>query len=247
MKKILLFMIGLAMAGKELNAQDDSRQKAWQALRSLSQVYQQPKMLSFDILYTYSKEDKPGQPLDSLYGQYKLDGTKYWSMMDQTEAAFDNTLLVMLFKEDNIMYLARPTAIQATANPVSMLDSFMAKNPNAGFAYNESREEKVIELTMANGGPYKKVTYHISKKTGYLNRMTSLVRSDQLYDASVRNLVAGAATVYAVVETFYTNYKQGTFDETVFNLGRYFKKEGEEYITVAPYSSYKVFLGSTGM
>lgn len=249
MKKILWLLILTAFARCTATAQETtSQQKAWQAMHKLTQTYQQARLLSFDISYSYAAEDKPAQPLDSLRGQCKVNGTRYWSRLDETESVYDDTLLLMLFKEDNLMYLAKPTATQkASVNPIALLDSFFLKNTNTQYVFTENATEQAITITMPPGSLTKKATYYINKRTGYLSRMSSLVRADQLYDPSVQNLVSDAASVYVVVETVYTNYRQGAFDVQVFDMSRYFKKEGDAYIAVTPYNDYKVFLGSNGL
>jgi hypothetical protein len=73
--------------------------------------------------------------------------------------------------------------------------------------------------------------------------MVNIVESRELYDPSVRSLVAGNSS-YAIVETDLTNYREGAFEDSELDPGRYFKKVGKEYVSVAPYESYKIFLGT---
>jgi hypothetical protein len=248
MKKTLFVLLMVTLCRQQgYVQQDEANAKALQAMRKLVEGFQRSKLLSFDILYRYAAEDKPGEFLDSMRGQCKLHGNRYWSNLDNTESVYDAHLLLMLFKDDSIMYLAKPAVSPSPGAPGAMPDTFLLNNKSIQYSYQETPAEQLITLSFEATAPCKRVTWHISRKTGYPVKMTSLVRTDQLYDPSVRSLVDNAAASWVIVETMYSNYRQGEYDETVFNLGKYIKKEGQEYVTVAPYEGYKVCLGSTGL
>lgn len=242
--RILFIMVSSWLAG---NAQATDADKAFLALHKLATTYQQAKLLSFDVLYTYAAEGKPAAHLDSLKGQCKLDGNRYWSVIDNTVSVCDNNILLTLFGEDSLMYLVRSSGMQGAANPAAMLDTLLLKNKDVQYRYSETATEQTVGFSMKGAGAWKKMTFYIDRKTGYISRMASLVRSDQMYDASVRSLVADAAAVYVVVEALYSNYRQGNFDEKVFDMARYFRKAGNAYVTQPPYEKYKVFIGSAGL
>ncbi len=229
----------------------DDAGKAMQAIRSMAAKYQQAQYLSFDILYRYAAESKPGEYLDSLKGQYKLHGNRYWNILDNRESVYDTRLLLMRFEEDSIIYLAKPgegAAQSGTGNiGLAMLDTMLFNNKEAQYAWKETNAEQVITLSLAGPVACRQMTWHIDRTTGFLTKMVSIVRSEQLYDPSVRSQIADAATSYVIVETLYSNYRQGTFNDNVFDLGKYIKKEGQDYVTVAPYERYKVFLGTPGL
>ncbi len=239
---ILTIVISGVQAQSPAGSSD--RNKALQALQRAAIAYQQAKLLSFDVRYTYAREEKPAVIEDSLSGQYCLDGTRYWTKLANTESINDDNLQVTLFNEDSLLYVAKPTA--ANANPMSLLDSLM-KNSNISFGYTETPQELVVTMSLPGAATWKKMVWYISRKTGYLNKMTSLVRSDQLYDASVRSQVTDAAAVYVVVETSYSHYATGAYTEKVFDVSQYVQKIGGQYVARAPYERYQVFLGSTGL
>lgn len=249
---ILMMAAGLPFRGRG-QGQDEETIKATVAMRRLADKYQQARLLSFDVLYRYAAADKPGEYQDSLRGQCRLHGNRYWSVLDNTESVYDGRLLAVLFKEDSILYLARPAAVAVpagqggAANPMAMIDTFLLRNKGSRCSYTATPGEELITLSFPGTGPYKQITWQVNRKTGYLEKMTSLVRSDQLYDPAVRAQVADAASVYVVVETLYSNSREGAYDEQVFDLGRYVKKEGDAWVAVAPYDHYKVFLGSNGL
>jgi hypothetical protein len=244
MKKILILITMMGMM-TYVSAQVGEQVRALGALRQLQLVYQQAKLLSFDVRYTYAKEEAPVEILDSLDGQYRLHGSRYWGLLGNTESVYDDQLLLLLFKEDSLLYLARPKG--AGAGPVAMVDSLLLQQPGSRFGYAETASELLVSLVLPETSPYKKMTWHIDRRTGYLNRTSSLVRSDQLYEAAVRSSIPEAAAEYVVVETVYSHYRNGGFPESIFDLDRYLKKEGTEYVAQGAYAGYKVFLGSTGL
>lgn len=248
MNKIIV-IIGIAIAAMVIQplkgfTQDDTTGKALQALHRMVSAYRQAHHLHFDILYRYAAESNPGEYLDSLVGQYKIHGNRYWSQLSNSETVSDGRLMLTVFTEDSLIYLA---AAPSTLNVMTMLDTLLPKQMNAQYHYAVSGTEELVTLSFAGGSAYKEVTWHIDRKTGYLNKMVSVVSADQLYDPAVRSLVTGTANAYVVVETLYNNYRENAFDEQVFDTGRYVRKEGQEYVPVGAYENYQVFVGSPGL
>jgi hypothetical protein len=229
------------------HAQDETG-RVLNLMQQLAATYKNIPQLSFDVMYKYASEAAPDNYQDSLNGHFKLSGNRFWYDMDNTEAICTGDYLIMLFKEDNVMYLAKPStmASQSTVNPLAMLDSFLVNNKNVACHLTQQQEQQVITLDFTGDGPCKKVEYYINKKTGLLVKTVNVVRAEQLYEAPARPLIEGATT-YAIVEASYNNYQQGGFDNSVFDYNRYFKKQGTEYTTVTPFDSYKIFLGTPNL
>ena len=228
-------------------ARSETEQRAIHALRRLTTAYQQPAYLGFDVLYRYAEEARPQKYLDSLRGQYKVHGGQFWSMLDSQETVSNSQLVLTVYREDQLLILSKATAGGPPASPLAMLDSFLVSNSANSYSYNNTPTEEVVSVQLPAGSPCKKMTWYIDRKTGYLRRMESLMRSDQLYEPAAQPLVTDAASVYVVVETLYQNYQTGQFGDEVFDLGKYYRKEGNEYIAQAPFEGYKVFLSSTGL
>src|SRR5882757_7430780 len=107
--------------------QTPEKQHAVEAFRALSDHYRNYESLSFTISYRYSAEDKPGITLDSLKGTFTISGNKYRYVMDSTEFIGDKDRVVVLYKQDRVMYLAKASPAMQSANPMSMLDSLLLK------------------------------------------------------------------------------------------------------------------------
>lgn len=227
-------------------AQND-QQAVLNAMQKMLAVYNHPAHLRFDMLYRYAPEETPGQYQDSLSGQVKLSGDKSWYSIDNTVSINSGAYMIMLFKDDMIMYIAKPAANTprqgAGLQWIHALDSLLANNKDIRFEVTDSGEQQIIRMEFPTRQVYKSTTYYIDKRSGYLVKMISIVRSDQLYDPVARPLIEGSPT-YAVVETLFSNYRQEPIDPGLFDPARYFRKTGKEYLCSGEYADYKVFLGS---
>ena len=246
MRRHIIILSSIFLWAGRLAAQTGNRAAAVQAISQLAERYVHTPMLSFDVVYRYASEASPGRYLDSLRGSFKMDGMRYWYLLDSTEMLCADKWVVILYREDKIMYLSLAGARAMPANPMAMLDSFLAKKDGLEYGVTDAGGQTKVTVSFGKESSCRQLEYDIDDKTGLLTRMVSVVKSEQLYEPSVRSLVSPGAS-YAVVETLFTNYHEKSFVEGVFDAGRYFKKEGDAYVCVAPYNQYKIFLGKPGL
>lgn len=226
----------------------NAKEAALQKLKQLVNTYRQSGGLSFDALYRYAPEATPNQYLDSLQGQFKLKGNNFWYKLANMESVCNEQYLIVLFKEDDLLYLTRPTPAHAGAmNPFAALDSFMQHGKHISFELQEDNAEYRVMLNVQLPSSNAGSTYHIDKKTGFLTKMTSKVPAEQLYDPSVRAMVQNGQSTYAIVEVRFSNYEVGGVSDQLFDHTKYFIKQGDEFKTIPPYEMYKVFKGSTNL
>jgi outer membrane lipoprotein-sorting protein len=244
LKKIILLAACWCVAGV-MYGQQASKKEAIEALQQLVARYRAADHLSFNINYRYALESKPGEFLDSMRGSFKMHGLAYWYSIDSTESIVSKDYTLMLFKEDKIMYVAKPSAAVQDKNPLSLPDSVYLNSDAVKCSMEMLEREKKITLEFRPGAACKKIEYYINKRTGMADRVVSYVQSSQLYDPSVRQVVD--ASVYAVMEMRFSNYREKSFDDAVLNMSKYFTKQGKEFTTVSPYESYKIFLGSPNL
>jgi hypothetical protein len=244
MKKIFQYLLA-TMIGFNAMAQPGTKKDALAILQKLVQSYQPPGGLSFNITYKYAMEESPAVMLDSLSGQFKLNGDKYWYQLDNTESIKTNECLVMIFRDDDIMYLAKPSTNIMT-NPLAMIDSLLFQKNSLTYRINDGNELQQLVLDFPLGSAYKRLEYFIDKRTGYLVKMVSTV-NQSLMSALPPTKGEEGNEKYAVVEAQFSGYRQGGIDNTLFDAARYFKKDGNEYIAVGAFEQFRVFLGSAGM
>lgn len=243
MKKFIILLLSVSFC-YAVYAQPSQKQKAISSLKQLAAQYKEAQYLSFDISYKYATQENPDLFLDSLKGSFKMNGTNYWYSLDSTEYLSNQMFTLMLFKEDKIMYLSKPLD-QAAINPITVLDSvFLNDNIIYGITSTNGYEKLVLDFPA--GSKNKQVEYHIDSKTGFITKMICLVQAEQLYDASVHSVIEENGR-YAVVEINLNNYKEKSFDSKQFDTGKYFIKQGDEFVTTASYESYKIFLGTPNL
>jgi hypothetical protein len=226
-----------------LRAQTPEKQRAVEILRSLSDRYRTYKSLHFAIAYKYASEARPGVYLDSLKGDFKMSGSRYKYRLDSTEFIGNSDLTLILYRQDRVMFLSKTSPAMQSGNPMALLDSMLLKNDSVNCQLSETKEQQKIKISFRPGLATREMEYTIDRKSGFVTRIINVVQSQQLYDPSVRSLVDGHSS-YAVVETDFMNYREGDFEDSELDTSKYFKKEGKDYITLAPYNSYKIFLGT---
>lgn len=219
------------------------KQRVLSIFRDVAGHYKTNRELHFTMHYRYAAEERPTIWLDSLKGEFALHGDRYRYTLDSTEFVGSKELAVILFKQDQVMYLARPGADTRNVNPMALLDSFLLRNDSVECAVKETKDWQTIVLSFRPGGMTKRIEYVIDRHSGFLVKMVNIVSARELYDPSIRQKVTNDAT-YAIVETALSSYYEKDVSEGEWDPGRLFKKEGKEYIPQPPYQSYKIFLGS---
>lgn len=219
-----------------------SAPQARDIIRSIANRYAAKKNLAFSVVYRYSTEVRPGEYLDSLKGSFEISGDRYKYSIDSTEFLGTKNLAVILFKSDNLIYLAKPPAAAQSNNPIAMLDSLFWKGDGVDSHVEEAGDQQKIILEFTPGKNVKRVEYRIDKKTGWVTRVLTTMDARQLYDPSVQSKVRGNA--YVIVETDLQDYRENAFPDSELDPGHYIKKTVDGYIAQAPYDTYKIFLAS---
>lgn len=244
MNKLIITIVFLVAAAGSF-CQNDQRGQALRELRKTISLYQQAALMSFDVKYRYAPAENPSAYMDSLSGSFRLDGSKFWYSLDETEMLFNGEYVVAVYKDDRIIYLSRPSQDMTVQHPVALIDSLL-DNPAISYTINSSGKTKEIIVDFPAGEKYKQIRYLIDSRSGLINRMTQLVESSELYDPEIA-AQAIPETAYDIVETIFSNYANKGFDAGFFRADRYFIKEGSDYIAASSYRSYKVFLGSSNL
>src|SRR5688500_17456300 len=100
---IIIFLMGCIPG----YTQRDQKQEAWAVLQKMAAQYKQPAGLDFHIQFRYAAEEKPGVWLDSLDGRVIISGQQYWYDINNTQTICTGKYVIHLFKEDQVMYLAK--------------------------------------------------------------------------------------------------------------------------------------------
>jgi hypothetical protein len=244
--KLLLFVAFCCSGITGLSQDMPAKQRAIAIFREVAGHYKSNKELHFTMNYRYAAEEQPTVWLDSLKGNFAVHGERYRYSLDSTEFVGGGDLSVILFKQDRVMYLAKPGAVARNVNPMALLDSFLLRNDSVDCAVNETKDWQTITLSFHPSRPTKRIEYVVDRQTGYITKIINVVSARELYAPAMQDKVLNDAT-YAIVETDLSDYREMNVSAKDWDLGRLFKKEGDEYIPQPPYQSFKVFLGSPGL
>ena len=227
-------------------AQADHRQQVIDSIQAIAERYYSANHVTFDLTYRYALEESPLLYLDSLKGSFKMSGNRYWYRLDSTETIGDSALTVLLFKEDRVMYLTKTPKAARNQNPLAMMDSVYFNNPDLEFSISDLPLQRKITTSSRNGNHFKTIEYFINKQTGLLDKISSKINVAFLYDESLHAKIDKHSS-YANVEVVFSNYQFSSFDLGLFNRENYCRKQGSQYVTVSPYQSYQIFLGSPNL
>lgn len=243
MKHSSLFILALLVFCFSFS-QSGNKQQVIRELKAASENYRNPQYLSFDVTYTYASEQQPSTFLDTLKGSFKISGSQYWYALDQTEAVGNNDYVVMLFKEDQVMYVTKPM-LSVTQNPVALMDSILLNSDSIQAHWSNTSRQKKITFRFSPGTKYKTIEYEIDA-ANFITKMKCVVQATELYDPSVKELIEDKDT-YAIIEASFSNYNRSGVYTNQMDVNKYFRKEGDEFIPLPPFENYKIFLGSTNL
>lgn len=252
MKMIIPFLLILGFYNTT-SAQSDN-QHALKALKGLMQTYTKNNGLSFDLRFTYAPESRPFQFLDSLKGSVKINGNRSWYLIDSTESVNTGDFLVTIFREDKLLFLAKPQSVSLPMNTglngmseawLYGIDS-LAQLKKVMLEWKEDKETQQVTIRFPEAKQNKAMTFVIDRKSGLLRSSVTIARGDQLMDPESRR-EANITDEFAIITTYFQNYNKGKIEEALFEPSRYFIKKGDEYMGVNEFRDYKVFLGTPGM
>src|SRR5580693_9709680 len=122
---ISAFMLSVTL---QCSGQTDLKAQAVQRLQDIAANYRKADHLSFNVTYRYSSELKPTSFLDSLTGNFKLNGNSFWYGIDNAEFLGNDTINIAVFNQDKVIYVNGKSVVNQSANPLAMIDSVLLNN-----------------------------------------------------------------------------------------------------------------------
>jgi hypothetical protein len=241
LSKALLAIFFTLMAGAlNVNAQNPILLECM----NINKAYLKSSYLSFDVKYKYAFEATPTTYQDSSSGSYKLNGYNYWSSIDSIEFMQNDSFLVSVFKEDDMMSVSLPAYRFNSQLPLGNWDSLFFQNSRFTYGLSVDGGARKITVNYSAGLPYKKFEMWYDSVTYRVQRVRYLV-SEFASDPTFYDL--GDPGEYGVVDIVFSNYQTGLFTNAVFNSAAYIRKVTGGYIPSADYKGYEVFLASAGL
>jgi hypothetical protein len=245
--KTFLIIAGLFISTYSMGQTLNDTTKLYAEIAKLQEVYKQ-RALSFDIRYTYASELHPAKILDSLRGFMELTGSTYHYKLDNTETFSNSHYNIILFKEDKVMYLAKPVEGN-TADPMSQLRQMMGNANIKGCTLVNKGTQEIFRINFNTEGSCREMEITIEKSTGYLLSMRYVLKTELLMEAQGNPNAKPDPEYgpYAIVQSDFSNYKLLKPDVVLLSEQDLFYREGNAFKTTSAYSDYKIFVGSPNL
>ncbi|SFE91052.1 hypothetical protein SAMN05518672_11217 [Chitinophaga sp. CF118] len=222
-------------------------ERATGILKSLREGYTK-ELFAFDLKYIYANEHTPGKVLDSLKGSIETDGINYHCLMDNTETIHNDKYNIVLFKEDNLMYVASGANAANTVDPLLQMESILKQSGATSCSINKSGRNSIIRIGFAEGGPCKRMEMTVDTVGHRLLSMQYVVKTALLTETPEEdNATKEGYDEYAIVRAIFYNYHSLQVDSSRFDDKIFFYKEGTEFKTTAAYSNYKIFVATPNL
>lgn len=244
---IFLGLVSFTLQG--YGQQNDSAQykDILQFFDAVAQSYRQASKLGFTAKYIYTDELQPKKIIDSLKGEYIINGQNYWFRIAQTETMKNDSLVIMLFDEDKMIYVRK--AVQQTGfDPVEQMKNFLSGKDKVTSKIVRGKKYNELQIGFPQGMDYKSVNLTVDKSTGYLLKSVYFIRTALLTDNTDDNSADNATSFsdYARVEITYSDYHTDT-SNSLFDENRFIKRSGKTITASEQYKNYKIFLGSSNL
>ena len=211
---------------------------------NMKNAYSQTAALSFSVKYTYSDEQKPSMIIDSLSGNYKISGSNYWCMLDSTETLKADSIVIVLFRRDKMMYVSK-IASQAGFNPAEQVKIFLATFKKIQFHIDTTGNNYELSVDFPPGSDYKNIYLQVDRSTGYLVQSVYILRTKMLVDNPGNEINNnGEYSEFARVQADYLYNTKSDAPGFFFNENRYITQVGGKIITTKAFKDYQLFFGN---
>lgn len=247
MNRIFLLITSAVLFGLMPVRAADSTNAVKQFMQKVQQAYKSASYLSFHVVYRYANKDKPQQFLDTMSGEVALDKNRMRFTIGNMETVTNDTYTIQVDNDEKLIYVSTPQSVPMN-DPVAMLDSALAhfEGIHAGVAHNKGMV--TLTLKFPPGQTYKNIMMVVNEKTGYFEKVVyelytgELVEKDQLMGQGG----SGPYQNEGNIEILFSDYRQGRFNDELFNEGRYINRLAKgQYQAAEKYKDYQVFLASS--
>ncbi len=233
---LLLFVFSCTLPVARLQAQPE--QKYLRQIRVAAAAFTDTAYQHFDICYRYASAETPGRFEDSLTAGFKTWRNRFWYTASNTEVVSDDSLAVVLFKDDQLIYLTRPGQANALSGQFALLDSLLGgKYP---VAVSAEKQGSVMHYRVEFIQP---VYYKIFEC--WINEKGRILKTRQLVNRMLAEQQFSAATqpgsAWISIELEFRQYPGNDFRPEWFDTRRVVTKENNEWVARSPYQHFTVF------
>lgn len=243
----VLIMAGSRSIAAPLSA--DTSGTVTQFMQKAQQAYKNASYLSCNLLYRYANNNQPNKYIDTMAGEMAIDKNRMRLVIDEVETLTTGQYTIQVLKEDKLIYLSTPKPALGT-DPIQMLDTILAHMGGAQIQMARNKGNATLSIIFPPGQMYKTISMTINESTGYFEKVVYELFTEGLLSAD-QIAQAGKPAVYQPegrVEVLFSNYRQGRFNDSIFNEGIYFTRLGKgNYEPTEQYKDYQIFLASSNL
>lgn len=242
----MLFSVSLAAQSQETNA----CKQATDMLRKLREAYTRMDNLSFDVKYRYTSLNDSSTILDSMEGQMMLKKQNYRSIIGNTETIGTDKYTIMLFKQDSVMYLAKPSMRNAfAAGPSIDIDTLLSSIKNVECSIHDEDGHTKLSFDFPPGGNYQSVSFIIDIKAMRLLQVSYILKTILLMDIDEHGINSSdpQPEEYSRLNIDFVNYSTKELSNDLFDDKKFFYRENKQFKTTDAYSNYRIVLGTANL
>ena len=230
------------------SGQDTGRQQVLQLFEKIRRAYSDTAAVQFAVKYTYANESTPGKILDSSKGYMELGPHGYYCKIDNTETIQTDSVAIVLFHDDMVMYLSKKSPGQNFGgNPMAVLDSFLQENHGLTVSVTTSGRYKNIILGLPPGYPYKKLEFMADTATSFIRRISYTVKTEKLMEENGSGFDKTAYDEYALVVANFSAHRKEPAGGRKQEASDYFIKSKDGIKTTEKYKDYSIFIATPNL
>lgn len=204
------------------------------------------KPVAFQVKYQYADASNPEQIIDSASGTIEMDGANYRCVLENTETIRSGQYMIILFREDKLMYLARTDTTTTGTDMVAMMMSAMETAGVQQMQVKDTGVERRLRFHFREGSPYREVELSVDCAARTLRSVRYLVNTTALLGPGETEVAPGYSP-YGIIRADFSGYHSRPPDPAHFAESRYFNREGTAFKPAAGYLDYTIFLGSPNL
>lgn len=241
----LFFLFSLMNPGfaQEPVLPDTQTQQNLRALRKSVSHSLESGSISYEMDYRIAAVTNPDQFIDSANGSCKYLGKKCWYSIGGMEVFQDSSLTVVVFEEDQLIYLTRPNSMHSGFNAVSLLDSLLKGNQQVICTKQTEHGLEQYKVVFSQPVLYKELSFLVDKK----GRMIS---SRQIVNQSLMSgdvQATGISGDWVVLDIRFKNWKSSSSGDPVFSLTHYLQKNADGWLASDRLAAYTVFIAHSSL
>lgn len=209
-----------------------------QPVQKAAGVFSDSSYLHVDMSYYYAAGSKPSAYLDSINAEYKIWKNNSWYRIDSTEALRNERLMVVVFRQDKLLYLSKPDKSFSPQSQFALLDSIADGRYPVSHEISKQGSLTCYSLKFLQPTIYKEMHFWIDRQ-GRITK-TSQVINSLLLQANMKE-VDTVSEEWMLVELRFANYRTDDFAIKDFNISRYLEQVNGEWRPVSGFGNFNVF------